>query len=161
MRTEIFVTPGKRIAGNLCTKSAWTARRLCSLDRRNCHLRRCQPECQKPIWIVSAPPMRGRSTVSSKTTQSQIDDLWYLFRPTPGCCSGTNWSAKSFLGNRWSQQASSFIILQKGVRYVEVAYGCYCACNRNAARFGADHGPLGRRPSHRAERAKLRCRHSR
>ena len=50
---------------------------------------------------------------------------------------------------------------QKGVRHVEVTHGSYCACNRNATRFGADHGPFGRRPSHRAERAELRCRHSR
>ena len=40
--------------------------------------------------------------------------------------------------------------------------GSYCACNRNATCFGADHGPFGRRPSHRAERrAELRCRDSR
>ena len=50
---------------------------------------------------------------------------------------------------------------QKGVRHVEVTYGGYCACNRNATCFGADHGPFGRRPSHRAERAELRCRDSR
>jgi hypothetical protein len=46
---------------------------------------------------------------------------------------------------------------QKGVRHVEVTYGGYCAYNRDATCFGAEHGPSGRRPSHRAERAKLRC----
>jgi hypothetical protein len=30
--------------------------------------------------------MRGRSTVSSKPTQSQIDDLWYLFRLIASAC---------------------------------------------------------------------------
>jgi hypothetical protein len=48
-----------------------------------------------------------------------------------------------------------FLVIQKGVRHVEVAYGRYCACNRNATCFGADYGPSGRRPSHRAERTKL------
>ena len=49
----------------------------------------------------------------------------------------------------------------KGVRHVEVADGGYCVCNRNATCFGADHSPSGRRPSHRAERAELRCGDSR
>ena len=50
---------------------------------------------------------------------------------------------------------------QKGVCHVQITYGGYCACNRSATCFGANHGPFGRRPSHRAKRAELRCRNSR
>jgi hypothetical protein len=44
---------------------------------------------------------------------------------------------------------------------IQVTYGGYCACNRNATCFGADHSPFGRRPSHHPERAELRSRNSR
>jgi hypothetical protein len=50
---------------------------------------------------------------------------------------------------------------QKGVCHVQTTYGGYCACNRSATCFGANHGPVGRRPNHRAKWAELRCRNSR
>jgi len=72
-----------------------------------------------------------------------------------GCCSGTNWSAKSFLGNRWSRQASSFILLQKEARQVEVAIALAIVTLPASTQTTASRGS---RPSHHAERAKLRCR---
>jgi hypothetical protein len=77
-------------------------------------------------------------------------------------CPGTKWSAKSCNSMKAAgSRCPCLDSVQKGVRHVEVVYGRYCACNRDATCFGADHGPFGRRPSHRAERAKLRCRDSR
>ena len=72
-------------------------------------------------------------------------------------------AVKPFLRKSMGFELAGFCFhhTQKGVRHVEVADGDCCACNRSSTCFGADHDPCGRRLSHRAERAELRCRDSR